>query len=614
MAIVEQGTIELMDEVVLDILENLRTGVQLDARALDRIVRKHSKRIRDSKRVIAKKRILPYYLEVKRNNPERFAAWNVDKQLDALFIQTMKMKPRRTASGVATITVITKPWTCKGNCIYCPCDVRMPKSYLHDEPACQRAERNYFDPYLQVASRLKALEHMGHATDKVELIVLGGSWTDYPADYRVWFVKELFKALNDSSETREDIYLERTEQYSACGISSDAFEISISCAQIQRHVSEKSMSFNEAIESLYINDSCWHAVESFQQAKLEELFVEHKTNETANHRVVGFVVETRPDELDHAALKELRTLGCTKVQMGVQSLDKEVLRANGRNCNLSNVADALALCRLFGFKTHVHFMLNLYTSTPEADKIDYLRLVENPEYMPDEVKLYPCALVDGTELVKRYEEGLWRPYTEDELVDVLCTDMKATPSFMRVSRMIRDISAKDILVGNRKTNLRQIVDEHLLKSQVEISEIRFREIGVTEIDLESISLDIVSYETSVSNEKFLQWVTPDYKIVGFLRLSLPKQEAFDLYQNKLPVKPCEAMIREVHIYGFAAKLSGENTSAQHHGLGRQLIQHACEIANDYGYASINVISAIGTREYYRKLGFNDNGLYQSKQL
>ena len=173
-----------MDDVILDILAQLREGAELDAAALDRIVRAHSKRLHDGRRLIAKKRILPYYLDAKANNPALFSSWNVTEDLDAVFVRTLQMKPRRTASGVATITVITKPWKCSSNCIYCPCDIRMPKSYLHDEPACQRAERNFFDPFLQVQSRLKALEHMGHATDKIELIILGGSWTDYPHAYR----------------------------------------------------------------------------------------------------------------------------------------------------------------------------------------------------------------------------------------------------------------------------------------------------------------------------------------------------------------------------------------------------------------------------------------------
>ena len=277
------------------------------------------------------------------------------------------------------------------------------------------------------------------------------------------------------------------------------------------------------------------------------------------------------------------------------------------------IRNALELARLFGFKTHTHFMLNLLGATPESDIRDYRTFATDPSYRPDEVKLYPCALVAGTELVDRYEDGSWRPYTEEELVDVLSADMLATPPFTRVSRMIRDISAKDILVGNKKTNLRQIVDEALRPRAGEVREMRFREIATEDVDLDSLRLDEVRYETTATDEVFLQWVTPDYKLAGFLRLSLPFPEALAKHEN-LPIGPHEAMIREVHVYGFATAVDAHGSSAQHHGLGRQLVERACAIARDAGYKRLNVISAVGTRDYYRSLGFEDNGLYQQKRL
>ncbi|MBQ9002698.1 MAG: GNAT family N-acetyltransferase, partial [Eggerthellaceae bacterium] len=178
---------------------------------------------------------------------------------------------------------------------------------------------------------------------------------------------------------------------------------------------------------------------------------------------------------------------------------------------------------------------------------------------------------------------------------------------------IRDISAKDILVGNKKTNLRQIVDDYLAPYADGVREIRFREIGTEGADVDELEMSEVAYETTATNEVFLQWVTPENKIAGFLRLSLPKEEAFSRYED-LPVKAGEAMIREVHVYGFATSVDAKGVSAQHHGLGRRLIERACEIAYSEGYDCLNVISAVGTREYYRKLGFADNGLYQQKSL
>lgn len=603
-----------MDDVILDILEQLRNGIELDAAGLDRILRAHSKRLHDGRRLVAKKRILPYYLDVKSNDSDLFSTWNVTEELDALFMRTLQMKPRRTASGVATITVITKPWRCSSNCIYCPCDIRMPKSYLHDEPACQRAERNYFDPFLQVLSRLRALEHMGHATDKVELIILGGSWTDYPRSYRFWFVSELFRALNSPTEKREESASERRALYEDAGVLSDPDELAAQCSEAQSKIDSGEMSFNDAFEEVYSSSKSWSAVAEFQIGSLEELEEQQRLNEISGKRVVGLVAETRPDALTVTALRELRALGCTKIQMGIQSLDRKILQENGRFCSIGSVENAFELCRLFGFKSHVHMMLNLFGSDPQTDKQSYRRLVTQPEYLPDEVKLYPCALVGGTELVNRYRNGTWRPYTEDELIDVLCEDMEATPEYMRVSRMIRDISADDILVGNKKTNLRQIVEERLRCQASEIHEIRLREIGTSPVDLETLSMKAVAYETTVSTEVFLQWVTPDNSIVGFLRLSLPRPSALERYSGQLPILPGEAMIREVHVYGFATKISGISASAQHHGLGKALIEKAASLAKEAGYGRLNVISAVGTREYYRKLGFADNGLYQTMQL
>ena len=544
-----------MNDVVMDILDVLRERESLDAAQLDRIVRTHSKRAHDGRRKFAKKHILPYYLQVKAENGPQWLSWNVDDELDARFVRTLKMKPRRTASGVATVTVITKPWPCANNCVYCPDDERMPKSYLSDEPACQRAERNEFDPYLQVTSRLHTLSQMGHATDKVELIVLGGTWFDYPRDYRLWFIGQLFSACNGSERTPE-------------GNPPDS-------------------------------------------ATLESL---HKANEEAEHRVVGLVIETRPDTVTPENLREMRALGCTKIQLGVQSIDQGILKANGRRETPDTIRRALELSRLFGFKTHTHIMLNLLTATPETDKRDFRTFVTDKAYLPDEIKLYPCALVAGTQLVDCYQNGSWRPYSEEELLDVLCADMKATPAFTRVSRMIRDISAQDILVGNKKTNLRQLVEERLHAEQAPIAEIRYREIGTEEVDLSELTLDELVYETTATTEHFLQWLTPEGKIAGFLRLSLPHPDALQRYGSDVPIFPGEAMIREVHVYGFATRIDTSGASAQHHGLGRSLVERAAEIALDAGYNALNVISAIGTRAYYRKLGFADNGLYQQRKL
>ena len=603
-----------MQQVITQILDELRAGHTLDATQIDSLLRARARGVPDGRKAFAKKRILPYYLHVRHCEPELFESWNVDEHLDELFVKTMQMKPRRTASGVATITAITKPWPCSSNCIYCPNDIRMPKSYLHDEPACQRAERNFFDPYLQVSARLHALEHMGHATDKVELIVLGGTWSDYAPAYRIWFVQNLFRALNDSRDERETHTQMLKARYGELGLESDPEALKHRSETWQKRIDVGEIDYNEAFDQLYRQSAAWRRASESQVSTLEKLQHQHALNENAEHRVVGLVVETRPDAVTCELLLELRQIGCTKVQLGIQSLDDAILMANGRRCDASAAERALGLCRLFGFKTHVHFMLNLYGSTPESDIADYRRLVSEPGLLPDEVKLYPCALVAGTKLVAFHQSGAWQPYSEDELISVLCADMVATPAYMRVSRMIRDISAKDILVGNKKTNLRQLVEQQLAETGAQVREIRYREIGTRDVDPTKLELSQIEYETDLTSERFLQWVTPEGRIAGFLRLSLPHAGALDHLGPTAPLHEGEAMIREVHVYGFAAKIAKEGTSAQHHGLGKALVATACDIAREHGYNRMNVISAVGTRGYYRNLGFEEAGLYQQKKL
>jgi elongator complex protein 3 len=489
----------------------------------------------------------------------------------------------------------------------------MPKSYLSDEPVCQRAERNYFDPYLQLASRLRALDQMGHVTDKVELIILGGTWSDYPTEYQVWFVTELFRALNDG-DSAEKTCKKRRRFYKSRGLSNRKEELLAQVGEKQQELRGGSLTYNQAIGQLYEDNDTWKRIALEQSSDLDELARQQGSNETAQHRVVGLVVETRPDTITCDSLTLLRRLGCTKLQMGIQSLSPSVLRLNNRSITLDRLHEAFELARVFGFKLHAHFMLNLYGSTCENDKREYERFVTDARYLPDEVKLYPCALVGGTELCKHYADKTWQPYREAELIDILTTDLLNTPPYIRVSRMIRDISAHDILAGNKKANLRQLVERRIEETDGRIVEIRYREISTDETDVGQLRLETLPYETTVTDEFFLQWVTPENRIAGFLRLSLPKPDYLRHHQSALPVSPYEAMIREVHVYGRVAGLHKTGEGAQHLGLGRRLIETACAIAKARGYEKVNVISSIGTREYYRSLGFKDDGLYQQLAL
>lgn len=606
-----------MEDAILEIVAALRAGNRkLDAAWLDKLVRRHNRASHDAMRRVAKRRLLPFYLSVKANDPARWESWNIDEQTERELVLLLRMKPRRTASGVATITVITKPWPCSSDCLYCPNDVRMPKSYLADEPACQRAERNYFDPYLQVRSRLVALSQMGHVVDKVELIVLGGTWNDYPKEYQIWYVRELFRAVNEFENgstagelvaARGDAPEERDRAYRACGLTYDPAELERRTKTLQQGINQSKLTYNEAIRAINAQP-CWQAVSEWQHATLDELLCEHAKNEDAKHRVVGLTIETRPDLITPQSARFMRQLGCTKVQMGIQSLNEHVLAANRRNVSIKQIEGAFVALRLAGFKIQIHFMANLLGSTPEADKADYLQLVTDKRFLPDEVKLYPCCLVESSHLGAYFASGEWRPYDEEELMDLLVADTVATPSYTRISRMIRDISATDIVAGNKKTNLRQMVEARIAKLGEPVQEIRQREVATNDVDVSDLRMDCVSYSTTVSEERFLQWVTPDNRIAGFLRLSLPHGEATDR-------GPRVAMIREVHVYGRVAAIhEGRAGAAQHAGLGRRLVEEACDRARAAGYDAIDVISSVGTRNYYRALGFADAGLYQRREL
>lgn len=646
-----------MEQALFDILDALKAKERLDERELTKIINRHNKRILETRRFgncdepngsgnaqnhapapsepakarpLSKRQLMAFYLDVQKNQPERWSSWCLSDEQQRRLVRTLQMKPRRTASGVATITVLTKPWKCSSNCLYCPNDLRMPKSYLADEPACQRAERTFFDPYLQVAARLKALTEMGHITDKVELIVLGGTWSDYPESYQIWFIRELFRALNDGSQAIGNLPA-RKHAYESAGISCDPELLKAFVAEEQRRIDNRETTYNQAFDRLYGENAAWASVSQWQKATWEELEAEQDANVDGQHRVVGLVIETRPERITPTHLATLRRMGCTKVQMGIQSLDEKVRTLNDRHTSTQQIQRAFELLRLFGFKTHVHAMVNLLGATPESDKTDYLRLCNDAAFQPDEVKLYPCVLVEGTGLCERFEDRTWQPYSEPSLVDVLVSDTCATPAFTRISRMIRDISAPDIKAGNKKVNLRQLVEQRIDSEGLATAEIRHREVSLANVAAEDLSLEVVEYETTATSERFLQWVTPQGKIAGFLRLSLPHANAMARLEKEyeaatlktsdqshtlpFPLQAGEAMIREVHVYGRVEKLqhAGIN-NAQHRGLGTELVNRACELASRAGYQRINVISAVGTRGYYRKLGFYDNGLYQQRML
>jgi elongator complex protein 3 len=530
-------------------------------------------------------------------------------------VQQLRLKPTRSVSGVAPVTVLTKPYPCPGNCLFCPNDLRMPKSYLAEEPGAQRAEKNFFDPYLQVISRLTALADMGHRTDKVELIVLGGTWTNYPETYRLWFIEQCFKAMNDFGQQDRSVIIRRRYEIAIKKLalpymSSDAKQNLALLEKLdldEQLVREK---YNQLITKHYLEPEKKAGISDWQRATWLKLLNAQEKNETARSRCVGLVLETRPDEITQQSALDLRRLGATKIQLGVQALDDKILKLNRRGHGVAETKQAFSILRQLGFKIHVHWMANLYGRTVKQDQKDFLKLFTNKDFRPDELKIYPCSLIASAPLMKYYQEGKWQPYDYEEMLAITTFTLKNTPAYCRITRMLRDIPAQDIVTGNIKSNFRQIAEAQVKKEGVEIQEIRSREIRRQSFDEQKIKLSKIKYQTPVSSEYFLQFTvvveSDEEKILAFLRLSLPT--AKNHWHSELKNS---AMIREIHVYGQALALGSEARGrAQHLGLGSHLIMEAKKISQKAAYKKLAVISAIGTKEYYRARGFSDGDLYQ----
>ncbi len=575
---------------------------------LDRLIRRHAKA---AGRIYSRDELILGY--------RAFAGQGSLPDYDAAVLDRLRLKPVRTSSGVTPVTVLTKPFPCPGECIFCPNDVRMPKSYLSDEPGAQRAEQNSFDPYLQTYSRLQAYYNNGHPIDKIEVIILGGTWSFYPESYQIWFVRRIFDALHDFGAG-----ISRVAEVEQALRQGSQLHPDRNTVNVVVHGAALAQTYNQVVQSVYKaemhrsrdiaaavagGDHQRSPVDEY--ATWDELEAAHRFNERAPLRCVGLVVETRPDHISPEEVTRVRRLGCTKVQIGFQSLSDEVLRLNRRGHTVAATRRAVKLLRQAGFKIHAHWMPNLYGSSPAADVADYARMFGDPDFRPDELKIYPCSLIESAELMGRYQDGSWRPYSHDELLGVLVEVFRRTPEYCRLTRVIRDIPGTDIVAGNQATNFRQIVDAELARRGERSRDIRAREVRRADVEPDALSLDVLWYETSAGQEAFLQFITADRQIAGFLRLSLPDSMLPPLIEEL----DGAAMIREVHVYGQQVEI-GESTPgrAQHAGLGTRLIDHAVDLARERGYARLAVISAVGTRGYYRKRGFVDGLLYQLREI
>lgn len=467
---------------------------------------------------------------------------NGQREEDRTLLKKIRLKPTRTLSGVTTVTVLTKPYPCPGECIFCPDYEEMPVSYLPDEPGAMRALFHAYDPYTQVESRIEALYEIGHPTDKIELLILGGSWTAYDQEYQTWFIKRCFDAMNGENSAT--------------------------------------------------------------------LFEAQALNETARHKNVGLVVETRPDLITAEELAWMRSLGVTKVQLGVQSLDDHILDLNQRGHSVAQAREGVALLRAAGFKIVLHWMPNLLGATLDSDREDFKRLWV--DFSPDEIKIYPTQLLKDTGLYEIWKRGEYQPYTTDQLIQLIADIKLGIPRYCRVNRIIRDIPSGNVVEGNKRTSLRQDIQRELAQRGKSCSCIRCREVRGQKVDPGSLELNDLVYASNGCQEHFLSFDTPEDRLAGFARLCLPGPEAADPGIEELKGG---ALIREVHVYGESLPVGLEKEgAAQHAGLGTTLVEETERIAAENGYQKIAVISAVGTREYYLDRGYERGELYLIKDL
>jgi len=457
----------------------------------------------------------------------------------------------RTMSGVSVITVLSKPFVCPGKCVYCPTEPDMPKSYLSNEPAAARAKMNLFDPIRQVTMRIRALLNNGHEVDKLELLVLGGTWSVYPEKYQREFVRDLFYAANtfDEEKKREPLSLEE----------------------------------------------------------------EQKINEDEKYKIIGLTLETRPDYINPTEIKKMRALGTTRVQLGVQHTDNKILDLIVRGHGIEESIKATKLLKETGFKVDHHYMPDLPGSTPAKDLAVFKQAYYGQDLCPDQVKIYPCVVNEYAQLWHWYKNGKYKPYSEKALLKLLLEIKKITPPWVRINRLVRDIPEESIIAGNKITNLRQYLQAELIKRGEYCQCIRCREAKGNISQVAKAELKVRHYPASGGQEYFLSYESPDEKtLFAFLRLRFNEYPKI----NILPELKGASLVRELHVYGQMTPVADKSTKnkAQHMGFGRRLMAEAEKMTKEYGPNKVAVISGIGVREYYKKLGYKLAGTYMVKKL
>ncbi len=529
-----------MKDKILEII----TAKPKNEKELAKIKRKKAK----GHRVIKNSEILKVYLEELQKG-------NIKKNEG--LARLLRKRAVRTLSGIAPVAVLTKPWPCPGNCVYCPNEKDVPVSYLSNEPAVMRAIRNKYDPFDQVWQRLRALEINGHEPTKIELIVIGGTWSYLPKKYKYWYISECFRAAN-----------------------------------VYRSQRSKRQRSNQGAK-----------IEDLKKA----LSKEQKKNEKAKYKIVGLTLETRPDYIDEAELIEMRELGCTRVEIGVQNIDDDILKLNKRGHGISEIVHATELLRNFGFKITYHLMPGLPGSTAKKDREMFEKLFSDERFQPDQIKFYPTVVTKGSLLYQWWKKGKYKPYSDKVLQKLIVDCKRYVPRYVRIIRLIRDIPGESIEAGNKITNLRQIMKNQGVKCEC----IRCRECRGEQVKEKELKKNIVEYPAAGGKEFFISFDSrAGETLYGFCRLRLPNDPKLP---KEVKFLQNSALVRELHVYGELVS-PGNKKKTQHAGLGKRLLKEAESIARKQGFEGMAVISGIGVREYYRKQGYSLKSSYLVKKL
>jgi len=466
----------------------------------------------------------------------------------------LRKKPIRTLSGVTVVAVMSAPEKCPhGRCLYCPGgpETGSPQSYTGKEPAALRGAQHNFDPYDQVRARIRQLEEIGHKVDKVEFIIMGGTFPARDVEYQKEFLKGCLEGL------------------------------------IGYHV------------------------KSLEEAKT---LAEH-----AKIRNVGITFETRPDYCKESHVDLILSLGGTRVELGVQNVFDDIYELVRRGHTVRDVIEATRILKDSGLKVCYHMMPGLPGSNFERDLEGFSKIFNEENFRPDMLKIYPCLVIEGTELYELWKKGLYKPYTVDEMVELLVNVLEKTPEWVRIQRIQRDIPAYLIQDGVKKSNLRELVWNELEKRGIKCREIRYREVGHIYRrkgilpSPEDITLKKTLYKSSSGVDLFISFEdTVRDILIGFLRLRFPSEKAHRKELNDGRT----LIIRELHVYGPLVPVGEKPTFEwQHKGYGRKLVKEAERIAlEEFDARKILVTSGIGVRDYYRKLGYKQLGPYMGKYL